>query len=53
VNAGAPILIDEEEARRSLAVLVEKAHDGQEFVITRDGIPHARLVAAHSRGRDV
>lgn len=39
-----PVFIDEKAARRSLAILMGRAHFGQEFVLTRDGVPFARLI---------
>ena len=44
-----PIMIDDKQARRSLAVLMERAHNGQEFIVTRDGQPYARLIAKKQR----
>lgn len=46
-----PILIEEKAAKRSLAVLMERAHFGQEFVITRDGVPYAKLISDKERLR--
>lgn len=43
------IYIDEMKARKCLAVLVERAHFGQESVILRDGAPFATLVAERKR----
>lgn len=40
-----PIFVDEKRAKRSLAVPMTRAHFGQEFIVTRDGKPFAKLVA--------
>jgi antitoxin (DNA-binding transcriptional repressor) of toxin-antitoxin stability system len=42
------ITISEAKAKRSLAVLMGRAHHGQEFIVTRGGEPWARLIANHA-----
>lgn len=43
--------VDLQEAQNHLLELIEQAVDGDEIVITRKGIPVARLVAASSVSR--
>lgn len=43
--------VDLQEAQNHLLELIEQAVDGDEIVITRQGIPVARLVAASSVSR--
>lgn len=45
------IFVDAAEAEADFYTLIEKVERGEEVIITRDGEPFARLVAAeHERG---
>jgi len=39
------------DAKTKLSSLVDRAFDGEEIVIAKNGVPHARLVAIASRGQ--
>ncbi len=39
------------EAKTKLSALVDRAAAGEEIIIAKHGIPHARLVPVASRGR--
>lgn len=50
---GEPAQVDIREARDQLSKLLQQVAAGEEIVITRDGVPVARLVPVEGRSRRV